>query len=183
MPIKLIELFFFVGSSCYIDFGGLGSSRVLANWWFSREACREYDGGTWPGKQFQKRHTAYFVRENWDDRSIVLFSYVYPLIFLFQVTGVVGRAETLSSVFFLAAFLLYSRASKRRNQTGIWTLYTVLAWWKEKLIIRMKIRFVFLVNIHRHVDYYCGHFLQCFIFLKTIAQRIYVSKQWSQEQR
>lgn len=34
------------------------------------------------------------------------------------VTGVVGRAETLSSVFFLAAFLFYSNATKRKKVTG-----------------------------------------------------------------
>ncbi|XP_076274309.1 protein O-mannosyl-transferase Tmtc3-like [Rhynchophorus ferrugineus] len=33
------------------------------------------------------------------------------------VTGVVGRAETLSSVFFLAAFIFYSKATKDRKQT------------------------------------------------------------------
>lgn len=35
-----------------------------------------------------------------------------------QVTGVVGRAETLSSVFFLAAFILYSKATKCKKYTG-----------------------------------------------------------------
>lgn len=35
------------------------------------------------------------------------------------VTGVVGRAETLSSVFFLAAFLFYSNATKRKKVTGM----------------------------------------------------------------
>ncbi|KAI4462443.1 tetratricopeptide repeat [Holotrichia oblita] len=35
-----------------------------------------------------------------------------------QVTGVVGRAETLSSVFFLAAFMLYCKAAKSRKVTG-----------------------------------------------------------------
>ncbi|XP_022904598.2 protein O-mannosyl-transferase Tmtc3-like [Onthophagus taurus] len=34
------------------------------------------------------------------------------------VTGVVGRAETLSSVFFLAAFMFYSRAARSRKVTG-----------------------------------------------------------------
>ncbi|XP_044255134.1 protein O-mannosyl-transferase Tmtc3-like [Tribolium madens] len=34
------------------------------------------------------------------------------------VTGVVGRAETLSSVFFLAAFMLYAKASKSKKNTG-----------------------------------------------------------------
>lgn len=35
-----------------------------------------------------------------------------------QVTGVVGRAETLSSVFFLAAFMLYAKASRNKKYTG-----------------------------------------------------------------
>jgi hypothetical protein len=35
------------------------------------------------------------------------------------VTGVVGRAETLSSVFFLAAFILYAKSTKRKHVTGI----------------------------------------------------------------
>nr|CAD7590584.1 unnamed protein product [Timema genevievae] len=34
------------------------------------------------------------------------------------VTGVVGRAETLSSVFFLAAFILYTKATRRKRVTG-----------------------------------------------------------------
>ncbi|XP_074026010.1 protein O-mannosyl-transferase Tmtc3 isoform X2 [Leptinotarsa decemlineata] len=34
------------------------------------------------------------------------------------VTGVVGRAETLSSVFFLAAFILYSKATRSKKYTG-----------------------------------------------------------------
>ncbi|XP_050507448.1 protein O-mannosyl-transferase Tmtc3 [Diabrotica virgifera virgifera] len=34
------------------------------------------------------------------------------------VAGVVGRAETLSSVFFLAAFILYSKATRNKKYTG-----------------------------------------------------------------
>ncbi|XP_050093554.1 protein O-mannosyl-transferase Tmtc3 [Anopheles aquasalis] len=34
------------------------------------------------------------------------------------VTGVVGRAETLSSVFFLAAFIFYTKATRRKKSTG-----------------------------------------------------------------
>ncbi|XP_045479364.1 protein O-mannosyl-transferase Tmtc3-like [Harmonia axyridis] len=48
--------------------------------------------------------------------AAMLFS-VHP-IHTEAVTGVVGRAETLSSVFFLAAFLLYTKASRRKNQTA-----------------------------------------------------------------
>lgn len=36
-----------------------------------------------------------------------------------QVTGVVGRAEMLSSVFFLGALLCYARAASRRRCTGM----------------------------------------------------------------
>lgn len=35
------------------------------------------------------------------------------------VTGVVGRAETLSSVFFLAAFIFYTKATRRKRATGM----------------------------------------------------------------
>jgi hypothetical protein len=45
-------------------------------------------------------------------------SFLTLFIRLFQVTGVVGRAETLSSVFFLSALLFYSDASKRRKSTS-----------------------------------------------------------------
>lgn len=37
---------------------------------------------------------------------------------LFQVTGVVGRAETLSSVFFVGAFILYGYSTKEKNKVG-----------------------------------------------------------------
>lgn len=36
----------------------------------------------------------------------------------FQVTGVVGRAEILSSAFFLAAFIFYTKATRRKKITG-----------------------------------------------------------------
>lgn len=36
----------------------------------------------------------------------------------FQVTGVVGRAELLSSVFFLAAFLSYTKSKGPDNSIG-----------------------------------------------------------------
>uniref|UniRef100_A0A182QCP9 Uncharacterized protein n=1 Tax=Anopheles farauti TaxID=69004 RepID=A0A182QCP9_9DIPT len=35
-----------------------------------------------------------------------------------EVTGVVGRAETLSSVFFLAAFIFYTKATRRKKSIG-----------------------------------------------------------------
>jgi hypothetical protein len=35
-----------------------------------------------------------------------------------QVTGVVGRAETLSSVFFLAAFIFYTKSTRQKKTTG-----------------------------------------------------------------
>lgn len=38
------------------------------------------------------------------------------------VTGVVGRAETLSSVFFLSAFIFYCKAARRPRSTGWWNL-------------------------------------------------------------
>lgn len=36
-----------------------------------------------------------------------------------QVTGVVGRAELLSSIFYLGAFLMYTRCTGHRSKTGI----------------------------------------------------------------
>ena len=54
--------------------------------------------------------------------SAMLFA-VHP-IHTEAVTGVVGRAETLSSVFFLAAFLFYSKATKRKRVTG-WQYLTL----------------------------------------------------------
>jgi protein O-mannosyl-transferase len=41
-----------------------------------------------------------------------------------KVTGVVGRAETLSSVFFIAAFMFYSQATRHRKQTS-WRMMTL----------------------------------------------------------
>lgn len=43
-------------------------------------------------------------------------SYFLPVYL--QVAGVVGRAETLSSVFFLLALLFYSHASKKKKLTS-----------------------------------------------------------------
>lgn len=40
------------------------------------------------------------------------------MCFIFQVTGVVGRAETLSSVFYLSAYLLYTESTKRKKYSG-----------------------------------------------------------------
>ncbi|KAK6642319.1 hypothetical protein RUM44_014042 [Polyplax serrata] len=48
--------------------------------------------------------------------SSILFA-VHP-IHTEAVTGVVGRAETLSSVFFLLAFILYTKAAKQRQFMG-----------------------------------------------------------------
>ncbi|GAB0100048.1 hypothetical protein DMENIID0001_160180 [Sergentomyia squamirostris] len=38
---------------------------------------------------------------------------------MYKVTGVVGRAETLSSVFFLAAFLSYAKATEQKKSTEL----------------------------------------------------------------
>lgn len=35
-----------------------------------------------------------------------------------QVTGVVGRAEIICSIFFLAAFIFYTKATRRKKSTG-----------------------------------------------------------------
>ncbi|CAH2211448.1 jg463 [Pararge aegeria aegeria] len=49
--------------------------------------------------------------------AAILFA-VHP-IHSEAVTGVVGRAEMLSSVFFLGALLCYARAASRRRYTAI----------------------------------------------------------------
>lgn len=38
--------------------------------------------------------------------------------FFLQVTGVVGRAETLSSLFYLLAFIMYTKSAKQKRTTG-----------------------------------------------------------------
>ncbi|CAH2092282.1 unnamed protein product [Euphydryas editha] len=48
--------------------------------------------------------------------AAILFA-VHP-IHSEAVTGVVGRAEMLSSLFFLGALLCYARAASRRRYTG-----------------------------------------------------------------
>ncbi|KAL1110182.1 hypothetical protein AAG570_008259 [Ranatra chinensis] len=48
--------------------------------------------------------------------ATVLFT-VHP-IHTEAVTGVVGRAETLSSIFFLAAFIFYAKAAKHKHSVG-----------------------------------------------------------------
>lgn len=47
-------------------------------------------------------------------------SIYYSRLFLrqSQVTGVVGRAEIICSIFFLAAFIFYTKASRRKKSTG-----------------------------------------------------------------
>lgn len=50
-------------------------------------------------------------------KSIYLFSNSLSLACC-QVAGVVGRAEILCSVFFLAAFIFYTRAARRKKSTG-----------------------------------------------------------------
>lgn len=47
------------------------------------------------------------------------------------VTGVVGRAETLSSVFFLAAFLFYSKATRKKRVTGVFCVTSLCGQAKE----------------------------------------------------
>lgn len=53
-----------------------------------------------------------------------LASFVSALLFAVHpvhteaVTGVVGRAETLSSLFYLGAFIMYTKACKSKRTTG-----------------------------------------------------------------
>ncbi|XP_059617284.1 protein O-mannosyl-transferase Tmtc3 [Phlebotomus argentipes] len=57
-----------------------------------------------------------FLPELMSFAAAMLFA-VHP-VHTEAVTGVVGRAETLSSVFFLAAFLSYARATEQKKSTG-----------------------------------------------------------------
>lgn len=50
-------------------------------------------------------------------RAAVVTRTILALL-LFQVTGVVGRAELLSSIFFLAAFLSYTKSKGPENTIG-----------------------------------------------------------------
>ncbi|RZF38686.1 hypothetical protein LSTR_LSTR003492 [Laodelphax striatellus] len=62
------------------------------------------------------RMCSLFLPETSSFVAAMLFA-VHP-IHTEAVTGVVGRAETLSSVYFLAAFLFYTKATKRKKSTG-----------------------------------------------------------------
>ncbi|XP_018332006.1 transmembrane and TPR repeat-containing protein CG4050 [Agrilus planipennis] len=57
-----------------------------------------------------------FLSEMSSFMAAMLFT-VHP-IHTEAVTGVVGRAETLSSVFFILAFLVYNKAAKQKKSTG-----------------------------------------------------------------
>lgn len=54
------------------------------------------------------------------DKLFMQTSIYYSPFFLrqSQVTGVVGRAEIICSIFFLAAFIFYTKASRRKKSTG-----------------------------------------------------------------
>ncbi|CAH1967227.1 unnamed protein product [Acanthoscelides obtectus] len=62
------------------------------------------------------RMCSMFLPELSSFAAAMLFA-VHP-IHTEAVTGVVGRAETLSSVFFLAAFILYAKATHSKKSTG-----------------------------------------------------------------
>uniref|UniRef100_A0A182VFL2 Glycosyltransferase RgtA/B/C/D-like domain-containing protein n=1 Tax=Anopheles merus TaxID=30066 RepID=A0A182VFL2_ANOME len=62
------------------------------------------------------RMCAMLLSETASFAAALLFA-VHP-IHTEAVTGVVGRAETLSSVFFLAAFIFYTKATRRKKSTG-----------------------------------------------------------------
>lgn len=52
---------------------------------------------------------------SWDK---ILVRNIYANAISFQVTGVVGRAEIICSIFFLAAFIFYTKAARRKKSTG-----------------------------------------------------------------
>lgn len=62
------------------------------------------------------RMCSMFLQELPSFVAALLFA-VHP-IHTEAVTGVVGRAETLSSLFFLGAFILYAKAAKQKNRVG-----------------------------------------------------------------
>lgn len=65
------------------------------------------------------------VQYNYECYQIVKCAYIYLSICIQQVTGVVGRAETLSSVFFLLAFIFYVKSTleKKNKLSGKYTLH------------------------------------------------------------
>lgn len=70
----------------------------------------------------------------------------------FQVTGVVGRAEMLSSVFFLGALLCYARAASRRRYTGkssifFFYIYKRKNWLTDWLTDRHFFKSITFINI------------------------------------
>lgn len=50
--------------------------------------------------------------------DVDIWTFLLMKLMTLQVTGVVGRAETLASVFFLGAFIFYTRATKHKKATG-----------------------------------------------------------------
>lgn len=77
----------------------------------------------------------------------------YPLCAKFQVTGVVGRAEIICSIFFLAAFIFYTKATRRKKSTGNWmTNWNKLMSCDANMSIRCTLRLAisFPVDSRRH---------------------------------
>lgn len=78
-------------------------------------------------------------------------------ICIFQVTGVVGRAETLSAIFFILAFTVYVKATLKRNTTGKPLLFSEkitsfmhggMTHWKGNFVVRTSLvsRFVLIMS-------------------------------------
>lgn len=76
----------------------------------------------------------------------------------------VGRAETLSSVFFLAAFILYTKSTKRKRVTGNKQMYDWLYNSTNRLSLIMELGSSILLISWSTV----GHNLEPFEFMSSI---------------
>lgn len=94
---------------------------------------QKFSGGAEKSKHFYHRwrrrrlmHTCTKITRHRIYFNLISNSYFFLHFIFLQVTGVVGRAETLSSVFFIAAFIFYTKATRRKKCTGKLRLYICL---------------------------------------------------------
>ena len=66
----------------------------------------------------------FFLCRNCDGSTGWLFSFLNADEFDWQVTGVVGRAELLSSIFYLWALMMYAKSIRKDRPTGMSLLVT-----------------------------------------------------------
>ncbi|KAI5739509.1 hypothetical protein M8J77_020121 [Diaphorina citri] len=84
---------------------------------------------------------------------------------LFQVTGVVGRAENLSSVFFLAAFIFYTKAAASRKETG----------WKYLILSNLSVATAMLCKEQGITVTALCAFYELFVTQKVLHEPIHIS--------